>query len=135
MRDIARRIISEEYKRNDTADTEGRAAFRVCAKLGVSLSFLAGNRGFRALLGRALKLAAVELPWLSELTLGPEGGVIIAQELEARLGKKETAKGGAALVGQLIELLVTFMGEALTRRRVQKDWPNAALNSKSGGKA
>lgn len=45
------------------------------------------------------------------------------------------AEGGEALVAQVLELLATFIGEALTWRLVQQIWPKLALDApKSGGK-
>jgi hypothetical protein len=136
MRKVARRLISEELNQDDSADTEGRAAFRVCDKLRRSLSLLTGARGFRSLLVRALSVAAAEVPWLEQLTVGLDGSLIFPAEFEGRLGRKEAAKGGTALVTHFLELLVTFIGEQLTLRLVQQVWPKAALNDpESEGRA
>jgi len=136
MRDIARRLISAEQNRDDPSDTEGRSAFRVCDRLRRSLSVVAGTRGFRSLLSRALTLASAEAPWLRKLHLESDGSLVVSPELEGQLGRKEITKGGAALVVNLLELLVTFIGETLTLRLVQQVWPKAALNdSETGGKA
>lgn len=135
MRNLAHRLISSEHRTGDSADTEGRAAFRVCEKLRESLSALVGTYGFRTLLGRALTLGKAEADWLGKLEIAPNGAVAFPAELERELETKEAAKGGAVLVAQVLELLGTFIGEALTRRLVLKLWPKAAMgDSKSGGK-
>jgi hypothetical protein len=41
----------------------------------------------------------------------------------------ETLKGGASLVAQLLGLLVTFIGVALTMRLVRDIWPDAPYDS------
>jgi hypothetical protein len=59
----------------------------------------------------------------------------LPKELEREVEPKAVATGGVALVGQVLELLATFIGEALTQRLVQQMWPRAALGeSQSGGK-
>ena len=62
MRNVARQLVAEEFDRNDSSDHQGRAAVRVCAKLGKSISALTGAREFRSLLARALKSAAADVP-------------------------------------------------------------------------
>lgn len=135
MRNLAQRLVSEERRRSDPADTEARAAFRVCNKLSESLSALVGARGFRILLLRAQTLAKADAPWLGRLKAGANGALVFPEELERGLEPTAAAKGGAALLGHLLELLATFIGEALTLRLVQQVWPKVALDdSKSGGK-
>lgn len=133
MRNLAHRLISEEHRQRDPSDTESRAALRVCDKLRESLSALAGARGFRALLVRALTLAKADAPWLGGLEVGANGALVFPAKLEGDLAPKEAAKGGVALVGHLLELLVTFIGEALTLRLVQQVWPKAALDDVKPG--
>jgi hypothetical protein len=58
--------------------------------------------------------------------LKPDGSFNFTAEREARLHTTEAVSGGAELVTQLLELLATFIGEALTLRLVQNVWPNAA---------
>lgn len=135
MRAIARQLISEELNRRGAAETEARAAIRVCDKLGRALALVAGNRGYRSLLARALALASAEVSWLTQAEVGPGGSLELSAEAEAKLGRKEAERGGLALVGHLLELLATFIGEALTLRLVQQVWPKAALNPVSKGKA
>jgi hypothetical protein len=123
-RNLACRLISAERRGGDSADTEGHAAFRVCDKLRESLSALFGVRGVRTLFARALTLAAVEVPWLGKLEVGPGGSVVIPDARETN--GPDVARGGAALVTQLLALLCTFIGDALTLRLVQQHWPNIA---------
>ncbi len=42
------------------------------------------------------------------------------------------AAAGAEIVGQLLGLLVTFIGEPLTRQLVREVWPDAATSETDG---
>ena len=135
MRNFAHRVISAEHRPDDSADTEARAALRVCEKMRESLSALVGSHGFRALLTRALSLAKAEAAWLGKLEVSADGALVFPAEIENERGATEMTEGGIALVAQMLELLVTFIGEALTRRLVQQIWPEVAPgDAKSGGK-
>ena len=135
MRNLARSLIAAERRNSDSADTNARAAFRVCGKLRESLSPLTGAVGFRTLLTRALTLAKAEVPWLADLKVGPGGSLLIPEALAKEAEGSVAAKGGEALVTQVLELLATFIGEALTRRLVQQIWPKIAFDApNSGGK-
>jgi hypothetical protein len=135
MRNLAHRVISAEHRPRDSADTEARAALRVCEKIRASLSALVGTHGFRALLMRAQTLAKAEAAWLGKLEVNAHGALVFPPGLEYELGAKEMAEGGTALIAQMLELLVTFIGEALTQRLVQQIWPEVTpVDSKSGGK-
>ena len=135
MRNLARRLIAAEHRADDPADTEGRAAFRVCERLRDALAVVVGTQGCRALLARALTLSAAEVPWLGKMKVSPTGALMLPAELECDLEPKSAAAGGVALVGQVLELLATFIGEALTRRLLRQIWPKVAFGeSQSGGK-
>ena len=123
---IVQRLIAAELNAKDSADTTGRAVFRICEKLRGPLSSLIGVAGFRSLFSRALSLAKGEVPWLGGLEIGPDGVLRFSDEMQSQLDGKEAAQGGTALIAQLLGLLVTFIGEALTLRLVQNVWPNAA---------
>lgn len=135
MRDLAHSLIAAERRGSGSPETDGRAAFRVCEKLRQSLSALTGAAGFRTLLMRALALAKAEVPWLAELKVGPRGSLSLPDAFDKETGESEAARGGAALVAHLLELLATFIGEALTRRLIQQSWPTTTLDApKPGGK-
>ncbi len=126
---LARRLISEECGKCGAAvtDTNGRAAFRVCEKLRPPLSTLTGAAGFHALLSRALSLARKEAAWLGQLDITPQGSLTFRPEVETLVAKDDVAEGGAALVAELLGLLITLIGEALTLRLLHDVWPKAAL--------
>ena len=106
---------------------------RVCDRLRVPLARLAGVAGFRTLLSRALALAKAEVASLSPVRVREDGS------LEGFDGSGPPARepggdGGAAVVAHLLGLLVTFIGEPLTRQLVRDAWPDAAADE-TGGRA
>lgn len=87
------------------------------------------------MLARALTLSKADVPWLGKLEVSASGALVLPKELERELEAKAAAAGGEALVGQVLELLKTFIGEALTQRLTQQIWPKAAFDeSQPGGK-
>jgi hypothetical protein len=135
MRNLAHRLISAEFRPGDPADSETGAALRVCDKLRESLSVLSGTRGYRTLLLRALSLAKADFAWLMKFEVDPVGVLLFPEELARELDGRAAARGCSALVAQLLELLATFVGDALTQRLVLQIWPHAAIeNPNSGGK-
>jgi hypothetical protein len=99
------------------------AAFRVCEKLRQPLSTLAGATGYRSLISRALTLAKKEAPSLGEVQVKEDGSLERTGAIE--LMDEAAKKGEALLVAQLLGLLVTFIGQALTLGLVRDLWPDA----------
>jgi len=135
VQDLAARLIAEEVRLGGAAGPPSAAGFRVCEKLRKPLATYAGVAGFRSLLSRALGLAKAKEPWLAALQVNADGSIRFPTQAESESGTNKAARGGAILVTTLLELLVTFIGEALTLRLVSEVWPKAAVkDSKSGGK-
>lgn len=128
MKQVAQQLIAEEVRTGEAADTKSRAAFRVCEKLRGPLASWMGVAGFRSLLARALTLAAASVPWLAGLNIDREGRVELPAGSENEVSEDTAARGATALIAQLLELLVTFIGEPLTLQLVQDIWPHAGLN-------
>ena len=96
----------------------------VSEKLRQPLSTLAGSSGFRSLLARALTLAKAQNPRLSAVQVKPDGS------LEGLGREDQDTEAGVLLIAQLLELLVAFIGEALTMKLVLDSWPNVTgINS------
>lgn len=110
--------------------TELTAALLVCDRLRPHLATLMGNIGFKALLSRALALAAAENPSLLSLHIKADGSFERAEAAVA----VTAPEGGAALVVQLLGLLATFIGEDLTLRLVRDVWPEALFDRSDFGK-
>ncbi len=126
MHHVARQLVAEEIRSDPLPAARGRAAFRVCEKLRRPICTCAGSTGFRSLLRRALSLAQVEAPSLAGLQVDEEGAFIFPADLENQLETETGAIAGESLVRQLLELLVTFIGKALTLRLIHEVWPKAA---------
>ena len=124
LRSLARRLLAVEAAGTDDANAQVQGAVRVCEKLRISLTRFAGTDGFASLLRRALALARAEAPALQAVTSNPNGSL---QGLESLMA--DAPNGGpealVALVTHLLGLLVTFVGEPLTRRLVAEIWPDA----------
>ena len=83
------------------------ATFRVCGKLGHSLSTLAGATGYRSLISRALTLARKETPSLEKVQVKEDGSLEWTGTVDSQQGMDEATTGGAVLVAQLLALLFT----------------------------
>jgi hypothetical protein len=127
MLELAERLIDDEAAGATSSSSEANipVAFRVCEKLRHPLTTLAGAAGFRSLLLRALTLAKREDPSLGTLRVNADGSL---EDVEPNLDHHD-AEGGALLVANLIELLFTFIGEALTLRLMHDVWPDISFDT------
>ena len=106
----------------ETGDAiRGRAVVRVCEKLRRYLTKILGATGFLTLLRRALTLAKAQTLALGAVEVKPDGTLDHADDLDR--------SGEIVLVSQLLDLLVTFVGAAVTIRILQDAWPNATIES------
>lgn len=126
IKDFAKRLLAFETAMGDPAGADGSAARRACKKLRGPLSQLMGSTGFRSLMARALALANAEVLWLQGLQIMEDGSLDGLDQLEAKLDGRTVAEGEAVLVAQLLLLLVTFIGSALTQQLVRELWPEMA---------
>jgi len=130
MRNLARRLLVLEAARAPAGDVVGPAV-RSCEKLRVPLVKLAGAAGFRSLLARALALAKAETAGLQAVAVRPDG-VLDGFESAMRAQGATDGEAGVVIVAQLLGLLVTFIGEPLTRQLVYEAWPDAAADEMTG---
>jgi hypothetical protein len=123
LRSIAQQLLALEIAALNPADAASATAFRVCEKLREPLGKIVGVGGFRSLLGRAVAVAGVEVSWLRALHIKADGSLEGLNELQTNLSSRAIAEGEVVLSAQLIDLLVTFIGPALTARLLQDTWP------------
>lgn len=123
-RGFARRLLAYETGAGKPAGAKGSPAFRVCEKLRGPLGRLIGVAGFRSLFSRAVAIGCKEIPWLCELQTKADGSLDGLDELEARLEAGAIDEGEVILVGQLLGLLVLFIGPALTLGLLHEIWPD-----------
>lgn len=117
---LARRLIAFEATRNPSDGAVG-AALRACETLRGPLAKFVGLAGFLSLLSRALVIAKAESPSLGSVQVGPDGSLDGLEGVE----QNQDADAGAVVVGHILGLLVTFIGEPLTLRIVHDAWPDA----------
>jgi hypothetical protein len=127
MRDFAARLIACEARENSTFPGV-RSTFPVYEKLRPQLATLMGSTGVRALYMRALARANAEAPWLHAVHVNADDSLEGLSELEAQMAPDQVFEGRVALVAQLLELLVAFIGENLTQRLVREVWPEVSLD-------
>ena len=127
-RRLARYLLKLEMKASDEPEGGAKVALRVFDKLQNYLSKLIGMAGFQALLARALTLAKSESRWLEAVHIQANSHLIGFTETALKYPNQVVTDGNVALVSQFIELLNTFIGEALTLRLVNDVWPEAQLN-------
>jgi hypothetical protein len=123
LKEFARRLLDYDAALDKSAQSKNSDVFRICKKLRQPLGRLTGVGGFRSLLSRALALAGAELPWLRALHIKADGSLECLEKLTVELDAGEIAEGEVALVSNLLELLVTFIGSALTLQLLQEIWP------------
>ena len=127
-RDLALRLLADESAADKTSISTESAVFRVYERLRRSLCALVGVAGLRSLASRALALAKAEASNLSAVQVAADGSLEGLREIESHIDRHRAEEGGVILIAQLLGLLLTFIGEALTLRLVQDLWPDAAFD-------
>jgi hypothetical protein len=132
IQNLARQLLAGEQARGESTHGNADHIVRVCGKLRVPLTRLAGAAGFSSLLSRALALARRQAPALEKLRVGADGSLC---GFEATGGDSDAAEaarhGGLVLLAELLGLLVTFIGQPLTLRLVHEAWPDLSLENMS----
>jgi hypothetical protein len=134
MRHFAKQLIACETKGNDSSETTASVAFPVPEKLRLSLMVLVGTSGFRALISRALALAAVEVRWLRAVQVRTDGAFEGVEALHEQMDPAEFIEGRIVVLAQLLGLLVAFIGGNMTSRLVREIWPQISLGGLDFGK-
>jgi hypothetical protein len=124
VRHLARLLLNLEASPAEPAEGEAHAVLSAVAKLRGHLAKLVGLVGFQALLARALALAKSEVRWLETVRITADTSLEGLSESARQQSAEAVAAGSAALLAQLIGLLVSFIGEALTLRLVGEVWPD-----------
>ena len=122
LREIARRLLA--YESAAGTSEKNSETYRVWAKLRTPLEKLIGVNGFRSLTARARALASAEVPALDRLEVEEDGSLQGLDEIQSQADPDAIAAGEVALVSQLLALLVTFIGSALTLALLRDIWPD-----------
>ncbi len=121
-RELARRLIALEAPHGLNSAAGGGETARACEKLRVPIAKLAGAAGYHSLISRAIAVAKAEFPALDPVQVRLDGSLEGFEEI----AQKDVQAGTAVLI-QLLSLLVTFVGEPLTRVLVRDAWPDKNL--------
>ncbi|HEX3147548.1 MAG TPA: hypothetical protein VHR66_05655 [Gemmataceae bacterium] len=113
------RLIALEKARDPAAGPR-----HVCDRLRVPLARLAGVAGYRSLVSRAVALAKAESPALNSAQVLDDGSITGLDAV--------AADSGLVVVAQLLGLLITFIGDPLTRQLVADTWPEVAVDDPDG---
>jgi hypothetical protein len=127
LKEFARRLLEYEAAAGQRASADGSTACQVCETLRQPLSKVLGTAGFSTLFSRALTLAKDDVAWLRLTHIDADGSLNGLAEVAVKLDADEIASGEVVLVARLLELLVTFIGPALTLELIQDVWPKASF--------
>lgn len=134
LKELARRILLYETNPGSSGGAKNPAVFRVCNKLCGPLGRATGVGGYRSLLSRALTLADAEVPGLRALQIKADGSLEGAADLKVKLYPHTVNDAEVILVSQVLGLLVTFIGPALTQQLLLDIWPKMSgdINDDNG---
>jgi hypothetical protein len=139
MRDLAHRLLAYEAAAGEASEPTESETLRVYEKLRKSLGAFAGAAGFQSLASRALVLAKTEVPSLREARVAADGALEGLGESGAQLDNDKDRAGeyrvggGTILIARLLDLLLIFLGEALTLSLLRNAWPGATFDDRSSG--
>jgi hypothetical protein len=130
VREWAESLIVYEASLTPSASSDATTplSFPVTEKLRPRFAMLMGSIGFRSLLGRALALAATEVPWLRAVQVRADSTFEGLDVHAAKLPLEEVTEGRVVLIAQLLGLLVALIGENLTLRLLGDVWPGLSLD-------
>jgi hypothetical protein len=116
-RDLARSLVASEADAGTSSLQTGPATVRVYEKLRQQLGSSVGIDGFQVLASRALALAKSESSRLGTVQITADGDLRGLGEVEAQV--EENTEAGIILIGQLLGLFLTFLGEVTTLRLIE----------------
>jgi hypothetical protein len=129
-RDLARRLLEcESVAASNSEQTEPRT-FRVYEKLRHQLSSFVGTDGFQALASRALRIAKSGSPRLNSVQVTTDGRLQGLDRLEARTDADQEGEE-VILIAQLLDLLLAFLGPALTLQLLRDMSPGLEVATES----
>jgi len=134
IRSLARsRLLAEVTGDESSAQAWIDALDRVCDGLRLRLTPIVGREGFEALLSRSLALAKRESGWLDSIHLNAEGALVGLRDASSEHEAAEIEAGCVSLVAQIVDLLMSLIGEGLTRRLLGAIWPELPLKKLKKG--
>lgn len=105
--------------------------FRVLERLSEPFAAVSGAQSLRPLLLRALASTRASYPWLSSAQVTQNGRIEGIAEPKPGLDPQEALQGELALMGSLIELLRSLLGDGVTLQLLKAVWPLASIKATS----
>jgi hypothetical protein len=125
---LAKSLLEHHRRHRNVAPQSGDALDGVVIEeLRIYLCKLIGTAGFHALFSRAIKQATKHVPELEGVRLQLNG----ALEGLADIARHAAHDAEEVLLAELLELLVTFIGEDLTIRLLSDLWPDMSPSGAS----
>ena len=116
MRELAAQLLAASAR---APDPQASDTVLVNENFRAALTRLTGTAGVASLLRRALALAGAEMPALQGVKVNATGQLDGVEHLLSEAAKaRELA--AMAVTAQMLELLVTFIGEGITHRLVRE---------------
>lgn len=127
-RDIGYWLLARETGNRKGPEGLAEAVENACRKLSRQVAILVTANGARSLIERALVLAQSEFPILAPVQAGPSIDDCLSGLSDAVSGAEvlQIRDGFAALLGNVVGLIDTFIGDDLTLRMVRQEWPDAS---------
>jgi hypothetical protein len=127
IRELADRLVARAAAGEGSSVADASEVLRVCRRLREPLARLAGAAGFASLLSRALAVAKRREPSLEGIRVAADGSL---EGLDAvQRTAEEAGRGGAALLAELLGLLVLLIGEPMTWSLVSEAWPDVPVEA------
>lgn len=114
MKELAHRIFAFE-ERSDLGSNAGTNATRVIEKLRILLTRFSGSDSHAALLRRAVVLARMEDPSLEGQAVTQSGSIASIEGI--------SNESSLTLTAHLLDLMGSFIGQALTLTLLSETWP------------
>ena len=130
---MAQHLLDQEAAADKASVSTESAAVRVHEKLCRSLCVLAGVAGYRSLASRALILASAKAPSLRAMQVTADGSLQVLSEAELAINERQAGEDRVILLAELLGLLQSFIGKALTLRLLREAWPNAVFDDCNSG--
>jgi len=128
MLKLAKRLVLSETKDASSYQSEIEAGFTVCEKLRQELVTLSGVSGVCALLNRTLQILDKEdVIRLGIVKIRLDGSFERAEVVRGPSDKEASERDPDILPAQLLDLLVTLIGETLAVQIVGTVWPEVEL--------
>ena len=126
---LARWLVTTELGDAEEGLLAPVAAERVFQKLSHRLARLITPVGCEALLARAVHLSRAGFPFVdgAQTARGADSLTLRLLDTAAGVGPTQACAGFVAVLGTLIALLVSFIGEDLTSRVLRDVWPELPM--------